>query len=181
MSSANSNIKPAIQRPPNAQEVCTIAVIGCAFIAVLCLWPAGKLPDPVTLRPVAGTMTDFHTLKINSVNLMRLYIDDGTQTQRFVQHNFVDDLPGLRKLNMGDKIIAMISTKRDVINDVDEFWEIRRNGETLVSFPQMADCVQRREGRFRQIGYASAALFLPALIGMIGLRIRKGNWGLRQG
>ncbi len=127
------------------------------------------------LYRVSGTVQRVERTSVGKAGpKLHIFINDGNRVHHLTQNDLSYDVPALRSLEPGDKVIALV--RRDFFGrDLEWVWEVQRDGATILSY----DETQRFLEQGTQLGIAArfAGAFSFALFVMaVALRIRFGAW-----
>lgn len=148
----------------------TVAAIALPFGAKLDLTKRSEL------YPVSGTVERVErTFAGKAGAKLHIFINDGNRTHHLTQDDLSYDVPALRSLAPGDKVVALV--RRDFLGrDLEWFWEVQRGGGTMLSYDETQTFLEREAERFRIVARFAGAFSIALLVIAVLLRVRFGAW-----
>ena len=106
---------------------------------------------------------------------LHIFINDGNRVHHLTQDDLSRDVPSLRSLEPGDKVVALV--RRDFLGrDLEWVWELRRDGVTILSYDETQKFLGRGAERLRTVARFAGAFSIALLAIAVLLRLRFGAW-----
>jgi hypothetical protein len=148
-----------------------LAALGLPFAANL------DLAKESDLHTVAGTVQSAPRVTNGGKGGIKLHIfvrgSDGLH--HLTQDDLSWDVPGIMSLRAGDNVTARV--RRDRLGrNLDWLWELKRDGNTILSYEQTVRYLERRGAQGRVIAHWAGGLSLGLFVAAILLRRHFGVW-----
>jgi len=150
---------------------CVVASVGVALLAAISIF-VGSLKVPLRdgLQSISGTVTDAHRRCSRGSCTVTMNLRTSLGEIELSQEDFTSG--GLPVARSGVSVTALVSppySRR-------EFWELRSNGDLLVSYEEIAVALQAHRRKLSALGYLSAAASIILLVVGIRLGLQRGTW-----
>lgn len=106
---------------------------------------------------------------------LHIFIRGSEGFHHLIQDDLSGDVPGIMSLLPGDDVTARV--RRDRLGrDLDWLWELKRDGNTILSYQQTLRYLERRSAQSRAIAHWAGGLSLGLFAAAILLRRHFGAW-----
>ena len=158
--------------------VCLIYAVIFAVAALGLPFGAGlDLAQESDLQTIAGSVQSAPRVKNGGKGGIKLHIfvRGSDRLHHLTQDDLSGDVPEIMNLRPGDNVTARV--KHDSLGrDLEWLWELRRGGDTILSYEQTLRYLERRNARIGKFAFWAGALSVGLFVAALLLRSRFGAW-----
>jgi hypothetical protein len=148
---------------------CLIAILLSPF------FPNEPLVSNADLQPLSGTVRQVFHRHGRAGNYFNLSVQAVDGNHHLTQEDLLSEtIPAMDRFVPGDQVAARV--KRDPRKNLDWCWELVRNGQTILTYGQTYDYLQRMRARDWKISQIALALSGILLSCAFLLRFYFGGW-----